>query len=328
MNVVDQKYVSLLTYKLDKFRKVNRTLFNFRCPVCGDSEKNKNKARGYIYENKGALWFHCHNCNAHKSFKNFLYEVDQVLYHEYILERLKKEHEEKMVEEPVVSKRYGNVFHDLKNINQLEDTHIARKYVLERRLPIGYYDDLYYCEDYKTFVNNLIPEKIKYDDVPRLVIPHYDTNRDVIGFQGRALLESKVRYSTVHLIEDRPLVFGLDRVDFNRKYYVVEGAIDSMFIPNSIAASSSGLVPLVKKLGVNQDNAVLVFDNEPRNAEIVKNINAAIINHYNVVIWPSDVNEKDINSMVIAGRNPVELIDKNTCKDLEAKLEFEYWKKV
>ena len=328
MNIVDQKYVSMLTYKLDKFKKVHRTLFNFRCPVCGDSQKNKNKARGYIYENKGALWFHCHNCGTHKSFKSFLYEVDNMLYHEYILEQLKKEDLQQLPVETVVSKKYGDVFKNLKSVAQLEDTHIARNYVLERRIPIGYHNDLYYCEDYKTFVNNLIPMKIKYDDVPRLVIPHYDYNRDVIGFQGRALLESAVRYSTIHLIDERPLVFGLDRVDFNRRYYVLEGAIDSMFVPNSIAASSSGLAAAVKKLGVNAENAVLVFDNEPRNKEIMQNLSAAIKNNYNVVIWPSTVTQKDVNNMILDGVDVLKIISGNIHSGLKAKLKFDFWKKV
>ena len=49
MNHVDSEFVNLISPKLSKFKKVKADLYTFRCPLCGDSKKHKNKTRGYIF---------------------------------------------------------------------------------------------------------------------------------------------------------------------------------------------------------------------------------------------------------------------------------------
>lgn len=116
-------------------------------------------------------------------------------------------------------------------------------------------------------------------------------------------------------------------VKFNKKYYVVEGPIDSLFLDNCVAmagadGNASGLDYL--------ENAVFVFDNEPRNKEIVSRMERCIDRGYKVCIWPENVLDKDINDMVLSGIDPVNLqmvIDQNTFENLEAKLKLSYWRK-
>ena len=76
MDFIDVKYISLLSSRLSKFKKVKPHLYNFRCPICGDSQKNKNKARGFLYRVKTNTNYKCHNCGVSMSFSNFLKEID------------------------------------------------------------------------------------------------------------------------------------------------------------------------------------------------------------------------------------------------------------
>ncbi len=72
MDLIDSKYINLVSARLDKFKRVKPNLYNFRCPLCGDSQKHKNKARGYFYQVKTNTNYKCHNCGASMSFNNFL----------------------------------------------------------------------------------------------------------------------------------------------------------------------------------------------------------------------------------------------------------------
>ena len=103
MNLVDSKYIGLVSPRLQKFKKVKNNLFNFRCPICGDSKKNKSKTRGYFYTIKADVNFRCHNCGASMTFSNFLKEIDTVLHKQYVFERFKdgKSGRGTVVEEPI-----------------------------------------------------------------------------------------------------------------------------------------------------------------------------------------------------------------------------------
>ena len=88
MLYLDTKYISLISGKLQKFKKSNTT-YNFRCPYCGDSQKNKNRARGYFFQKKGSYIFKCHNCGVGRTLANFLKDNDSSLFSEYLLESYK-----------------------------------------------------------------------------------------------------------------------------------------------------------------------------------------------------------------------------------------------
>ena len=113
-----------------------------------------------------------------------------------------------------------------------------------------------------------------------------------------------------------------------KKVYVLEGPIDAMFLPNSIATAGGDLVSTVKDLP--NKNMVVVYDNEPRSAETKKKLDKAITNGYNVCIWPSNLEHKDVNDMVMAGLSSDfvrYIIDTNTHRDLKAKLSLNMWSK-
>ena len=73
---------------------------------------------------------------------------------------------------------------------------------------------------------------------------------------------------------------------------------------------------------------VWVYDNEPRNREIVQRISRTIERGDSVVIFPSNIREKDLNDMVLAGHDVKKLVESNVYSGLEAKLKFTTWKKI
>lgn len=340
MDWLEHKYIGLLSNRLDKFKRKSSTLYNFRCIICGDSDTNKTKARGYIYEKKGRLLFHCHNCGASLSLANFIKTVDQNLYNEMQLERIQeKKTPEQLDYEQFVEKMKKPVFlksgplKGLKKVSQLSPDHKIKKFVVNRMIPNPYHAKLFACPNFMTFVNGLIPNKFSEDalkhDEMRLLIPFFDEDKNLHAFQGRSLRNNKTKYITIVLDESKPKVYGLDTVNFNEKVHVFEGPIDSMFVPNTIATAGGEMIPALKSF--DKSKLVIVYDNEPRSKETIKKLDKAILNGYNVCIWPENMDHKDINDMVLAGLSPEfiqHIIRDNTYRDLSAKLALTKWRKV
>lgn len=332
---IDKKFVSLVSTKLERFKQKSEFLWNFRCPVCGDSHKNKAKARGYFYRRKSDLFFTCHNCNTSLALGNFLKIMDTSLYREYQLERYKNESSGNVAKPDFAMAKIKPVFNikpkiNLPTIASLPENHVAKQYLTKRKIPRDRLNDIFFADSFRAFVLEMLPdyEKTLYDE-PRIVFPFYDIDDELLGFQGRALGESKVKYITVKLDDENQKVFGLNRVDPDKRIYVVEGPIDSLFLQNSLATMDASLYNITLLLG-NHDY-VFIHDNEPRNAAIVKAMNKTISHGKNIFIWPSHIKEKDINDWILTGTTPSEIqsiIDTNTFNSLRAKLEFDRWKKI
>ena len=322
MDLVDSKYIGLVSSRLQKFKRVKADLYNFRCPICGDSQRNKNKARGYIYPVKNNTNFKCHNCGASLSFNNFLKELDPTLHKQYTLEKFKEGHTGRnfVVDEPKF------VFEKPKFAQRIvlplcSEVEVARTYLQNRKIdPTKFY----YAENFDKFVRTFEGVDHNYlGEEPRIIIPLY-RKKDLIGFQGRSLNSKSIKYITVMLDEEAPKIYGLDSIDEKLPVYVVEGPFDSTFINNSVAlCGSDGDVRCLEGSSV-----VFVYDNEPRNREIVNRIGKCISRGESVVIWPSGIVEKDINDMVLAGHDVMGMLKSNTYKDLQAKIKFNTWKKI
>ena len=341
MDWIDQKYVGLLSNRLPRFKRVNSNLFNFRCPLCGDSKKDKLKARGYIMEKPvvGTV-FYCHNCHESISFKNFIARLDSELSEQYIkerfLERNNPEQIEKKEEKPDISKivvpqfmKGNSPLKQLKKISQLDPEHPAKKYVQKRKIPAAVHYKLFYAPKFKAWVTTIIPEKFNLEsgDEPRLIIPFLDKDGNLFGFQGRSFKPDGIRYITIMIDESKPKVFGLDTVNEKGKIYVVEGPIDSMFMPNCVAMAGSSVNLASAFPDKLKSDIVVVMDNEPRNKQIVDQIDKYIDEGYSVCIWPDEVAEKDINDMVLHGLDPEMIIVQNVRNGLMAKAALAQWKK-
>lgn len=322
MDFVDVKYINLISSRFQKFKKVKNNLYNFRCPICGDSQKNKNKARGYLYQVKNNTNFKCHNCGVNISFNNFLKQIDSAIYKQYTFEKFKEGHTGKnfTVDEPVFKFEQPK-FKQKLDLPKASTNSDAKKYLESRKLNP---DNYYYTEKFKEWTNSLRPVFDDTDnDEPRIIIPLFYQN-NLVGFQGRSLGPSKVKYITIMLDDDAPKIYGLDEIQKTETVYITEGPFDSTFIRNSIALC--GADGDVAKWGIG--DCVWIYDNEPRNAEILSRISRVIANGQKVVIWPQSINEKDINDMVLSGLDVQSVIESNTYSGLESKLKFTTWKKI
>jgi predicted RNA-binding Zn-ribbon protein involved in translation (DUF1610 family) len=323
MDFVDVKYIGLVSSRLQKFKKVKSDLYNFRCPLCGDSQKNKNKTRGYIYPVKNNTNFKCHNCGASLSFNNFLKELDPTLHKQYTLEKFKEGHTGKnFVSEEPKFEFTKPVFKKKLDLPKASEISIAREYLEKRKLNP---EKFYFANKFKQWAN---AQKQTFDtigrDECRIIIPLYDFDSNLIGFQGRALDSSPNKYITVMLYDNVPKIYGLDQVNSSKPIYIVEGPFDSTFIQNSVAMCGSD----VDIRAFNWSDYIYVFDNEPRNREIVNRISKTINRGEKVIIWPSSVQQKDINDMVLAGLNVMDVLKSNIYSGLEAKIKFNNWKKI
>jgi hypothetical protein len=217
---------------------------------------------------------------------------------------------------------------DLPTIASLDDNHIAKKYILDRKIPEKYFKNLFFAEDFKAFVESVSDKKLDQTG-PRVIIPFYSRSGDLVAFQGRALDGYSMRYITVKIDREQEKIFGLDKVDPMKLIKVFEGPFDSLFLPNAIATADSNLAAAANVF--DKSKLVLVPDNEPRNANIVKNIGKFIKNGFAVCLFPENIKQKDINDMVKFGYSISDLetiIENNTFSGLRAEIEFIKWKKV
>ena len=322
MDHIDSKFIGLISSRLEKFKRVKNNLYNFRCPICGDSKKNKSKTRGYLYAVKANTNFKCHNCGASMSFNNFLKQVDPAVHKQYTMEKFKSGHTGRnfVAEEPEFKFEAPKFKKKLKLPKASEDPRPAG-YLTARKLNP---DNFYFAEKFKKFANSLKPTFDSEDhDEERIIIPLY-YEKNLIGFQGRSIGPSKVKYITVMLDDDAPKIYGLDNIRTDAPVYVTEGPFDSTFIRNSIAMC--GADADVSRWGIS--NPVWIYDNEPRNREITNRIAKTIDANHSVVIWPESIDDKDINDMVMSGLDVQSVIESNTYSGLEAKLKFTTWKKI
>ena len=329
MSYLDTKYINLASASLQKYKKVKNGLWTFRCPYCGDSKKNKNKTRGYIFQVKGDHVFKCHNCGITRSFSNFLKDHVPHVYDEYVMERYKEGTIGKNVPKPdltqfIYKPKFEKRTVDLEPLSCLNNFHVARKYILGRGIPENKLDRLYYCPNFKEWTNT---QKHTFSDTSndedRIIIPLNDTDGNLIGFQGRSLSpNAKMRYITVMLNEDAPKLYGLDHINKNETIYIVEGPLDSFFLENAVAMCGSDVD--IRSFGWS--DYIWVYDNEPRSRQITDKISRSIDAGDAVVIWPRSIKEKDLNDMVTSGINVKNVIQSNVYQGLKAKLQLSSWK--
>ena len=180
----------------------------------------------------------------------------------------------------------------------------------------------YYAERFVEFLKSH-KQSMDVKEHPRISIPLY-YEKNLVGVQGRSLNSNSVKYITTIFYDEAPKIYGLDTIRRGAPVFVTEGPFDSTFIRNSIAMC--GADGDVRKWGVS--NPVWVYDNEPRNPEITTRISNTISRGESVVIWPTNINEKDINDMVLAGHDVQSVVESNVYSGLKAQLQFNTWKRI
>lgn len=337
--LVDIKFMRLVSPRLELFDEKRRGLWWCRCPICGDSKKRATMRRFYFLEYKGMLMTKCHNCGFAEHISTLLEMKFPTYFKDYRIEKYKensgfgnlRKDRERLIShkarKPIIPNK-PDVFDDLPRLSDLPRDHYARKYMEDRLIPYEYLKEMFYAEDFKATAMKFDEEaacKI-FDDDQRVVIPFYDKNGKVLAMQGRSLnpREKKMKYITMKVSPDVEKTYGLDKLDTSKPVRVVEGPIDSMFVNNCVATCDSSLT--------KYDGDVYIYDNQPRNLELVKQIEKTVNSGKTVVIWPEKYSKyKDINDMVKGGISLSEIeevIQKHSYSGAQAKLMFSRWRKL
>jgi hypothetical protein len=338
---IDLKYIMMVSHRWERFKRKDDYLFNFRCPICGDSSTKKNKARGYIYKKKNDMFYKCHNCDAGKTFGGLLKETDPLLHKQYVMERYQSG-----VTGPRANKtpEFNFTKPDLQTVKttlldslmdrvdrlheqcELSDSnHIAVDYCKRRKIPKEKWSRLYHIEDISQ-IHQLAPkykDRIKTTE-PRLAIPFLDSTGRMTGLTLRDYGNNPLRYIMVKINEESPTIFGLDVIHKEHPVKIVEGPLDSLFLDNCLACAGSAFGK-IKDLGIEEP--IVIVDNEPRNEQLCNILHNNIKEGHKVVIWPDSIKEKDINEMVLANLDVEDLISNNVFQNLEAELKFRNWRK-
>lgn len=340
--LTDLQFATRVSVFVRNFKQKGDFLWNFSCPVCGDSKKRKSKARGYLYRAEDRILFKCHNCELPPmSLGRFFQLLDADLYKEYIVAsaidrnknrvgRPKKDWKDEIRD---VEIRRAEVvvdpFAGLPTLSSLPDDHPAKAYILKRKIPISFLDVLLYAEDFAAVIDKWQPKGPALVHEPRIIIPFRNKKR-LLAIQGRSLEpDANLRYITIKAEDDTPKIFGLDRIDLKAdRIYVLEGPFDSMFLPNALAMAGADLPSILPK-----SKTIVVYDDEPRNGEIVRKMDAAIRLGYRVCIWPERLqsnDRKDINQMILDGQTPEEIqeiIEKHSYTGIAAKMWLTKWRR-
>jgi len=344
---IDVKYLKQISYRLDRWieKKISPHQSICKCPICGDSLKKANKKRGYFYEKGASILFRCFNCDASMSFGKFLREFDPFVYKQYAMESYKERVQDtpKPLKEEIspllgskkstqialkqAQTESNSVLGDAVPLMTLDSKHPARLYYDARKLPSKYNSMFYFAENFFSWASKntdkfeAAEENCK--DHPRIIIPWYNGKQELFAYQARSIFGQEPKYYTIVLDTETPKFFGVDRVDLSKKIYCCEGLFDSLFLDNSLAVGSSALTTFSDK---NLD-VVYVWDNEKRNLEICKLMKKAILANKQVVIWPNNLIQKDINDMVLSELDVKSIIKENTFCGIRAKLRFSNWNK-
>ena len=335
---VDKKFINLVSGQLSLFKWKSGNLANCRCPICGDSQKNKTKCRGYFYEKNNSFFYRCHNCGFGSNIKNFLEKIAPSLASEYSMETFEekfgkkkktKKKEIKMDFVPFKTKHAGIVF--TQKISVLNDDHECKQFVMNRKIPTKWHDKLFYVDDFNEYASIAINEEVKYPSEPRLVIPFTDAENKIYAAQGRRITDGETpKYFTAKPKDVERLWFNQWTVDTTKPIHVVEGPIDCMFLSNSVALVGSGAITNTPS-HFEKSKLIYVLDNEPRNSQIVSYMETLCEKGKTVCVWPSNIKEKDINEMVLGGMDASEvesIINENSYYGLQAHLKIKDWKKI
>ena len=340
MGWLETKYALMLSSRLRNFKQKSGALLEFSCPFCGDSQSNKRRARGYLYEKDGDVYFYCHNACGGMSFTNFLNRMDIQLCTEYKLDRLKEEGRPAPNYKEFVTKPTFDVhkatkdFEKLPTISSLPWNHQAKIYIQDRKIPNYWHSQIRWAKQFQTWVNEyMLPGK--YEDVTmdegRLVIPFMNEKNKVFAYLGRAISDNSVRYMLNVLEHSEPLIWGRNYVKLNKRKYkvpVTEGPIDAMFL-YGMAMNGGNFAPLLDL--ADREKFVLVYDNEPRSKDTCKKMLHAIENNFPICVWPDNIDHKDINKMILQGYTIEHIwstIEKNTFQGTVAKFKLQNWSKV
>jgi hypothetical protein len=338
---IDVKHMLLSSSRLRNFKQKGDNLWNCSCPVCGDSASNARKARLYFFRHEGKLFAKCHNCQYSASFTKFLQFLDPSQHKDYTYEKFLAKNHNSNTLEPLADVTPQNVLETLRvaqelsipSIASLPEGHPARAYIASRKIPEEFWEELYFAQNYRSFLDLDFPKHGK-EDVPddaRIVLPVSNDDNYISYVIGRALNKNAIRYVTIKLLDEKK-IYGLNRFNGDHPFYIVEGPIDSLFLPNCLASADANLIGVaehMKKQGYSR--STLLFDNTPRNKVICQQMQLAIELGFRISILPHSDEGKDLNDLAVGGWTPKQIhdfIDGHSYHGNRALFELMNWRRA
>lgn len=348
MKGLDKQFINIISPRLERFSWTRENIAKFRCPLCGDSQKVKSRRRGHFFYDSSIdeFRFKCFNCNEKSgwTFGPWLRAFDEQLFAEYNLEVFKEKGESRRPLQSLPSlpkvtqtkrltqtvNRDLGMLHRMVTIADLPASHFARQYVEARVIPEKFFGLMYFSEHMRDDILEFETDPDKQPLIPndaRLVLPFWTQDGRLKIIQGRAFdPNANLRYSTVKPDENDTKIYGEDRIDRKKKVLVVEGPIDSMFLPNCLATADSDLL--------SADGDIYITDNQYRNREICRIVDKIIATGKQIVLWPPTLPWKDINDMRrpdkgnMSNSDLFQVISTNVYSGLKAKMRFADLRKV
>lgn len=340
---IDEKYIRQLSMHTDRFKEVGNGTYNCRCLYCGDSAKSAFKARGYFYTNDKGNWrYKCHNCAINVNISTFLKFVSPSMYEEYRFEVIQNYNEEKKLTKKkedkveIVYKQHSaedfittkKVLKSIHKLNELDKENIGVKYILDRQIPENKMTQLYYTDSLKSVVKHISSYDIeRVPDIKGIIIPYFSEDGILESFQIRNIdPQSDMRYLTYDIVKSPSHIYNYQNIKKDKPVYVFEGAFDSMFCINAVAASGASILQKLDKIKEINKNVVIVFDNDYKTNEVIMKLLSDIIEKgYSVVLFNNEMNGyKDINAYVKDKLKSVsevtEYLRQCTYSDLGAKM--------
>jgi len=294
MNIIDnyiiKKYINIVVNTFYRNVSVIKgDKINIKCNVCGDSQKNKHKKRGWFLFYKGNYIFKCFNCGVSPFASSWLKKYHPEYYSSYIKELLYTNRtelcEDKKEETPkkVIDKSDTKFFKPLlKNVDgELEKRAIA---VCEkRRIFKDVYENWYISNggDYKN----------------RLIIPIYNSKNKIAYWQGRALFDNQSpKYLNSKIDTDTAINAQLDCVDKTKPIIIVEGYIDKTFIENCVATMSTNWSDEIQRK-LNELNCYYLIDYDYNNKQVSKRKIDLIKSGCQVFNWYKYLKENNISEV-------------------------------
>ena len=336
MSYIEEEYLRRVSYKLRNFTSKGNHKYIFSCPICGDSKTKRTKARGCAKDYGGKLMISCLNCShTFKTFPKFLEQLDSLMYKDFVMDSFAN----KMVKEVVkfeegdyfkvleTRKYRPNIFSSLTELKYLPDDNLGKKTALDRMLPITE-REMYYVENFIEWTKGHTDKfrTVTGDIHPRIIFPFKARDGHYIGYTARSLKGEEPKYFRIFIDdEEKEKFYGIDLLDETKQVYVLEGEIDSMFIPNAIAVSNGKLDTYLNK------DAIYLPDADKRNPHIVKGISKLLDRGLKVCLLPDDAPGKDINEIIKSGYSIdklMNMVHNNVYQGLVGKMKFSTWSKV
>jgi hypothetical protein len=342
--IYDKSYIASVLPHLEQ-AKMTSTGLVARCPVCGDSKKNKYKKRFGIVMSEEGTFCNCFNCGYTSSLQGFLKQFFPALHSEYIKEGFIKKDRSSEVSTTRLSRAKVSLFKEKETTDKvysntslllkLSANRNAEQYVHSRKVLVDYIPEIFVTNDYRSLLSS-VGYDVESNSVPsdtRIVLPLTNPEGKFGGFVGRTVTDPNkkqndvLRYSK-NTFDDESIWIPRS-IDRSQPIYVFEGVFDAMLVKNSIAVLSSNL-GLARKFFKNEK---LIFcpDNEPENTAIVKKVRSIITTDNNSKTFIPNflMTRKDISSWVVDdGADVSELQDYINSRSFSyprSLLEFNLW---